>query len=267
MAPERRMRRSAWSMRILPSPMSVYRSSPGVPTALAYCARQKKVTSRIASLTFASICAWPDQGTLLYSLADRERGACRAGHESTGWIPRYGSLPVGQSQRVAGRHGGYRLPGPAPTVPWPRLCHLRDHVYAGCPAQLLALAGVRRRAPAFPPGTTRPARPQRCHGGPAGRIDGPAGQPAFNHAPGPLPRQRVTGPLHRSPAWLRSPIISSGPACDMPAERPRPMQADRERLRLRMQSQYVAWLAVSGQFLVAAGGPCYLLLVARRSPD
>ena len=45
------------------------------------------------------------------------------------------------------------------------------------------------------------------------------------------------------------------------------MQADQERLRLRLQSQYVVWLAVSGQFLVAAGGPCYLTLLARRSPD
>jgi len=45
------------------------------------------------------------------------------------------------------------------------------------------------------------------------------------------------------------------------------MRADQEPLRLRMQSQYVAWLAVSGQFLLAAGGPCYLRFVARRSPD
>ena len=114
------------------------------------------------------------------------------------------------------------LPGPARRrCPGPG-CHLRDPVYAGRPPQLLALAGIRRRTPALPPDTTRPARPQRCHGGPAGRIHDPAGlDPPLTtrQTPAPASWRPMADPLH----WSRRGYAhrsSSVPAYDMSADCP-----------------------------------------------
>src|SRR5215471_10102537 len=72
---------------------------------------------------------------------------------------------------------------------------LRAPVLPGGPPPWPPPAGVRRRAPQFPPHPSRPAHPQRRHGGSPGRIHDPAGLDRLLTTSGARPRL-ATPQLH-----------------------------------------------------------------------